>query len=316
MRNDDKLFKENMKKTFLLFCFFISLCIYGEENTNNRESYEFGIKFQKITFVPYEYKSIYSRLIEPKSSLKNNDDLIFPAFFKYRNFDKKFGIDIDLQTLKTNNLTYDSIDTMPSGSFYYQNRLGSVRRDDFNVNFLYLPFNSNPQILHFGLGIKKIDREFTTENLNSSGIYYDKINTHGLSIPIKSNINIFENFDINLAFDPYITLGSRKYIKQNIFTSYYDNAQYPFIIYSYTNPNAIAQILGFQIDVSFSYRFFDRFKFYFGLNRNHSEIKFIHSNEANYRYFDGTKTLLYFPETQDRRFDSINSIYFGISTIL
>jgi outer membrane protein (TIGR04327 family) len=296
-----------------LFCF--SSLLYSETKKDNL-SYEFGFKIQQSTYLPYEFKSIRSDPFIDKSELKNNKNLIYPFFVKFRNYDKKYGIDFDVMSLRTNNPYFESFQ-LSSNSFYNSKyEIGNIERNEINLNFLYMPL-PNPKILYFGFGLKKLDREYQYNPTSLIGTNYDKFNTYGFNIPIRSNIQIFDNFFLNLALDPYLTVGKRHFIEQTALNANSSlTGNYPIIWYTYTNPNAITQVTGFQADVSISYIFFDNFKFYIGINRNQSQIRYINSNEKEYRYYGDQKYLLFFPESQDSRFDTINSFYFGSAFML
>ncbi len=144
-----------MKKTKIaILIIILSFPIYSEESKLKEKSIEFGIKFQTISYLPYEFKSTKNLLDNENSKLGNNKDVIYPAFLKYRNFKTKFGIDFDMASFRINNATYRDSPI----NFLYENTLSSIRTDEFNLNFYYLPMDSNPNLFYFGLGFKKIDR--------------------------------------------------------------------------------------------------------------------------------------------------------------
>lgn len=298
---------------------FIAVKISAQETKNKDVHIEFGIKAQNVMYKPYEYRPTIDLLTNSKAKLNNNTDLVYPAFAKYRNFNKKFGVDFDMISIDISNATYRD----NNASFNTGFQLGNIRRDEFNLNFYYLPFESNPNIFYFGLGIKKIDRFYQNQNeYRSSGLYSDKINAYGFSIPFRSHINIIDRLDLNLSLDPYIAFGRRKLVNQFSSTGFNGFNSYPIVFLTDTNPNSIAEIAGYQADVSLSYVIFENWKLYLGGSINKSRVRFINSQETRYTYFGDTNNLIIRSDrdlfTQNKytsKYDSFSSIYFGISFI-
>ncbi len=302
-------------KILTFFLIITNSAIFAEEAMKKNVIYEFGFKIQKFTYIPYEFNSNNSSIFNKKSDLKKNSDIIYPFFLKFRNYDKKFGFDFDITSIRTNDPYFENDIFTSYGVGKTKFLLGNFKRDEYNFNFFYLPL-TNPNLFYFGLGIKKIDRIFEQSVIATNGNTYNKINSIGFNIPIRSSIRIFDNFDINLGLDTYFTFGSRQAIEQYAYNGSSNGQNYPIIYYTYTNPNTISQISGYLLDFSFSYIIFDNFKFYCGANRNQSLIRFINSNEREFRYFGNTQTLYIYTEPKDRKFDTINNIYFGVSYFL
>lgn len=309
-----------MKKKITIITLLILAVKISAQDSKNKDFYlEFGIKTQNVRYKPYEYRPTIDLVTNSKAKLNNNEDLTFPAFAKYRNYNKKFGVDFDMISIDISNASYRD----NSASFNTGSQLGNIRRDEFNLNFYYLPFESNPNIFYFGVGIKKIDRLYQTQNeYRSSALYSDKINAYGFTIPFRSQINIIDQLDLNLALDPYITFGKRKHVNQFSFNGFNGFNSYPIIFLTETNPNSITEIAGYQADISLSYIIFQNWKFYIGGSINKSRVRFIDSQENRYTYFGDTNNLIIRsdrdPFAQNKyksKYDSFSSIYFGISFI-
>lgn len=54
-------------------------------------------------------------------------------------------------------------------------------------------------------------------------IRYDKINSYGLSVPLRSKIQIFDRMELNLGFDPYVTYRNRNYVNRRSGNSSYED---------------------------------------------------------------------------------------------
>lgn len=123
-------------------------------------------------------------------------------------------------------------------------------------------------------------------------IRYDKINSYGLSVPLRSKIQIFDRMELNLGFDPYVTYRNRNYVnRRSGNSSYEDGLRGPYFFLVKTNPNNITEILGFQAEISLSYKFYDNLRFYLGFSRNQSTIRSINFDRTNYTY-EGVRNVL------------------------
>lgn len=308
-----------IRQILLILTFFIT-GLNAEESSTKQTYAEFGIKIQNINYQPYEFRPKSELFTNSKSKLSYSKDQIYPAFARYRNYTKKFGIDFDIASFDISNSYYRATN-LPNNTHF---RLGNSSRDEFNLNFFYLPFNNYPNIFYFGLGIKKIDRLYQLQNdYRSDRIYSDKIASYGFILPFRSNINIFDNFFINLALDPYITIGKRKFVNQSAYSLTFGDNSYPVIYYTYTNPNSITEIIGYQADVSLSYSFLETWKFYLGGTINKSRIRFINSNQTNYELWGETNRLSISSDNSgnfsynkyNSKYDTFTSLYFGISIV-
>jgi outer membrane protein (TIGR04327 family) len=308
-----------MKKTILLFILFFTKSIFGDENLNENTYSEFGIKYQSIIYNPYEFRPINDIITNSKSKLKHSKDIIYPGFAKYRNYSKNYGIDFDYVSFDISNASYrDS--NLPNG---FKRIINYVRRDEFNLNFYYIPFENSPDLFLIGLGIKKIDRVNDNQDDGFSvSISNDKINAYGVSIPVRSKVNLLDNLYLNLSIDPYIAAGKRKFKAEYAFSSRGLSGSYNNFLYTYTNPNSITEILGFQADLSFSYKLLNKWNFYIGGSINNSRFRFINSQERRFRYDGSEDRLIIFDDRinnleskKNSNFDKFTSIYFGISVI-
>ncbi|MCW7483224.1 hypothetical protein [Leptospira kanakyensis] len=308
-----------IKQILLILTFFIT-SLNAEESSTKQTYAEFGIKIQNINYKPYEFRPKSELFTNSKSKLSYSEDQIFPAFAKYRNYTKKFGIDFDMASFDISNSFYRATN-LPNS---YQFKIGNSSRDEFNLNFYYLPFNNHPNIFYFGFGLKKIDRLYQIQNdYRSERLFSDKIVSYGIIVPFRSNINIFENLFLNLGLDPYITLGKRKFVNQTAYSNSFGQNEYPVIYYTDTNPNSITEIIGYQADLSLSYTFLETWKLYIGGTINKSRIRFINSNQTNYEYW-GDANRLYITSDNSgilsynkykSKYDTFTSLYFGISII-
>ncbi|MBM9592428.1 hypothetical protein JWG41_20050 [Leptospira sp. 201903075] len=300
-----------MRLNNLIFLFFVSSSILNAEGTVTKPAtFEYGLNAQNITYFPYETNKSFGY---NQSELKNNKELVCLPFFKYRNTNKNFGFDFDMVDIRTSNLYYKA--------YYFNNSIypttygfGNAQRQEYRFHFYYLPFDH--QIFYFGLGLLKIDRFYNVENYQvASLINSDKINSYGISVLLRSKIQLMDGLELNLGFDPYVTYGNRNFVNQRVSNGYYaDGAVGPYFYLSKTNPNNITEILGFQAEISLSYQFYDHLKFYVGFSRNQSTIRSINFDKTNYTYVGAIDHLYVTNEKKyDRLVDTYNSIYFGIS---
>ncbi|MCW7479652.1 hypothetical protein [Leptospira kanakyensis] len=300
-----------MKLKTLISIFLISTSIlYAEESKNKPTTFEYGLKAQNFTYFPYETTKSFGY---NKSELKNNKELVYLPFFKYRNTNKKFGFDFDMVDIKTYDLYYKAY-YFYNGFFPTTYGFGNVQRQEYRFNFFYLPFEN--QVFYFGLGILKIDRFYKVENYEyASNINSDKINSYGISVPIRSKIEIVDGLELNLGFDPYVTYGRRNYTNQRVSNSvYHENTYGPYFYLVKSNPNNITEILGFQAEISLSYKFYDNLRFYVGFSRNQSIVRSINMDQTTYTYYGATNQLYVYGENKyTRMVDTHNSIYFGVS---
>lgn len=302
-----------MKLKSVVCIFLVSTAILNAEETKSKlATFEYGLKAQNITYFPYETNS---SLRQSQTNLKNNKDLAYLPFFKYRNTSNKIGFEFDMIDVKLNNPYYKGVFFGPNASpttFTY----GNVQRQEFRFNFFYLPLEN--ELFYFGLGILKIDRLYKNQNYDEfSNIYSDKINSYGISLPLRSKIKFVEGLELNLGFDPYVTYGNRNFVNQRVSSiTYYENRPGPYFYLSKTNPNNITEILGFQAEISLSYQFYENFKLYVGFSRNQSKIRSINFNQTNYSYIGAINQLIVTSEYSfERLIDTHSSIYFGISNI-
>ncbi|MBM9548576.1 hypothetical protein JWG40_16240 [Leptospira sp. 201903074] len=302
-----------MKLKSVVCIFLVSTAILNAEETKSKlATFEYGLKAQNITYFPYETNS---SLRQSQTNLKNNKDLAYLPFFKYRNTSNKIGFEFDMIDVKLNNPYYKGVFFGPNASpttFTY----GNVQRQEFRFNFFYLPLEN--ELFYFGLGILKIDRLYKNQNYDEfSNIYSDKINSYGILLPLRSKIKFVEGLELNLGFDPYVTYGNRNFVNQRVSSiTYYENRPGPYFYLSKTNPNNITEILGFQAEISLSYQFYENFKLYVGFSRNQSKIRSINFNQTNYSYIGAINQLIVTSEYSfERLIDTHSSIYFGISNI-
>ncbi|PJZ47317.1 hypothetical protein [Leptospira brenneri] len=300
-----------MKFQKIISIFLISTSIlYAEESKPKPATFEYGLKVQNITYFPYETNTVDA---SQKSDLKNNKDLVYLPFFKYRNTNNKFGFDFDMTNIKISD-PYYQVQSLFSRLIPYAYTYGNVQRQEYRLNFFYLPFDN--QIFYLGLGLLKIDRLYNVENYDvATYIYSDKINSYGISVPLRSNIQFFDRFSLNLGFDPYVSYGRRSYVNQRTGYSYYMDDRFgPYFFTSRTNPNNVTEILGYQAEVSLSYQFYDNLKIYIGFSRNQSIIRSKNFDQTNFSYY-GTRNLLLVSHgsSTERLIDTYNSIYFGVS---
>ncbi|PJZ47321.1 hypothetical protein [Leptospira brenneri] len=300
-----------MKLKTIISIFLISTSIlYAEESKSKPATYEYGLKVQNITFFPYE--GIRTGGFN-QSELKNNKELVYLPFFKYRNTNKQFGFDFDMIDIKISDPYYKA--------FHFNNSLlptayslGNVQRQEYRFNFFYLPLEN--QLFYFGLGLLKIDRLYNVENYDfASSISHDKINSYGISIPLRSKIELIDGLELNLGFDPYVTYGRRNYVNQRVSSvMYYEDKPGPYFYLAKTNPNNITEIFGFQAEISLSYKFYDNLRLYVGFIRNQSTIRSINFDRTNYTYVGAQDHLYVTNENKyNRSIDTHNSIYLGIS---
>lgn len=300
-----------MKLKTIISIFLISTSILNAQETKTQTAtFEYGLKAQNITYFPYETNS---SLRQSQSNLKNNKDLVYLPFFKYRNASSKIGYEFSMIDVKLNNPYFKGVFFGPNASpttFTY----GNIQRQEFRFNFFYYPLEN--ELFYFGFGILKIDRFYKNQNFEEfSNIYSDKINSYGISLPLRSKIQLVDGLELNLVFDPYVTYGNRNYVNQRVSSMmYYENRPGPYFYLSKTNPNNITEILGFQAEISLSYQFYDNLKLYVGFNRNQSKIRSIHFDQTNYTYLGAINELYITTENKyNRLIDTHHSIYFGIS---
>ncbi|TGL85530.1 hypothetical protein EHQ68_17120 [Leptospira congkakensis] len=300
-----------MKLKIFISIFLISTSIlYAEESKTKSATFEYGLKGQNFTYFPYETTRSFGY---NQSELKNNKDFVYLPFFKYRSTSKNFGFDFDMVDIKTNDLYYKAY-YFYNGFFPTTYGFGNVQRQEYRFNFFYLPFEN--QVFYFGLGILKIDRFYKIENYEyASNINSDKINSYGISVPLRSKFELVDGLELNLGFDPYVTYGKRNYTNQRVSNIvYYENAYGPYFYLIKTNPNNITEILGFQAEISLSYKFYDNLRFYVGFSRNQSTVRSINLDQTTYTYYGATNQLYVYGESKYTRLvDTHNSIYFGIS---
>ncbi|EMY69819.1 hypothetical protein [Leptospira vanthielii] len=201
-------------KTSICLLIVSSSLLYAEEPKLQTKTFEYGLKAQNITYFPYET----STLRQSQSKLKNNKDLVYLPFFKYRDTNRKFGFEFDMMDVKLNNPYYTGVLTGAnalSTTFSY----GNIQRQEYRFNFLYYPLEN--ELFYFGLGVLKIDRFYKNQNYEEfSYIYSDKINSYGISMPLRSKIKLMDGLELNLGFDPYVTYGNRNYVNQRVSNVY------------------------------------------------------------------------------------------------
>ncbi|MCG6140473.1 hypothetical protein [Leptospira mtsangambouensis] len=295
-------------KTLISIFFFSTSVLFAEESNSISKTFEYGLKAQNITYFPYETSSTFR---QSQSNLKNNKDFAYLPFIKYRNKGNKFGFDFDMIDVNLNNPYFKGV-LLGNNAISSTITYGNAKRQEFRFNFFYLPMES--EIFYFGLGILKIDRFYKNQNFEDySIIYSDKINSYGISLPLRSKIQLYEGLEINLGFDPYLTYGNRHYVNQRFSQVYNgDGSRGSSFYLTKTNPNNITEILGFQAEISLSYKFYENFRFYIGFSRNQSKIRSINFDQTNYSY---RNDFLYITSgyTFEKLIDTHNSIYFGIS---
>ncbi|TGL15584.1 hypothetical protein [Leptospira meyeri] len=295
-------------KTLISIFLFPTFVLYAEESKPSSKTFEYGLKAQNITYFPYETSSTFR---QSQSNLKNNKDFAYLPFIKYRNNIDKFGFDFDMIDLHLNNPYFKGVllgnNAIPTTISY-----GNVQRQEFRFSFFYLPMDN--EIFYFGLGILKIDRFYKNQNFDDfSNIYSDKINSYGISLPLRSKLQLYEGLELNLGFDPYITYGNRHYVNQRFSQGYYgDGSRSSSFYLTKTNPNNLTEILGFQAEISLSYKFYENFRFYIGFSRNQSKIRSINFDQTNYSYRDD-HLFVSSGYAFEKLIDTHNSIYLGIS---
>ncbi|TGK99620.1 hypothetical protein [Leptospira levettii] len=302
-------------KPFLFLLFLSTNFLLAQEAIESRKTnpktYEYGLKGQNFTYVPFETKGIIGY---NQSDIRNNKDLVYLPFFKYRNPEKQFGFEFDMVNIKLDDPYRKTFYSNSNGLFPSAIPYGNFQRQEYRFHLLYMPIES--QIFYFGLGLLKIDRMYQVENYEFAyNIRHDKINSYGISIPLRSKIQIFDGFEFNLGFDPYVTYGNRDYANQRSSTMYSSDGRVgPYFTLAKTNPNNITEILGFQAEVSLSYKVYDQIRLYFGFMRNQSKIRSINFEQRNYTYY-GADNELYVSSRSpfERAIDTHNSFYFGIS---
>lgn len=308
--------KNPMNFKTLLFLFFLNTTFLFAQDAvdvqkTNPKTYEYGLKGQNFTYVPFETSQ---RIGYNKSDLRNNKDLVYLPFFKYRNMEKQFGFDFDMVNIKLADPYQKTFYMGNNGLFPSAVPYGNFQRQEYRFNFFYMPLES--QIFYFGIGLLKIDRMYQVENYEqASNIRYDKINSYGISIPLRSKIQILEGLELNLGFDPYITYGNRDYVNQRTGTSFSSDGRVgPYFSLTKTNPNNVTEILGFQAEISLSYQVYDTIRLYFGFMRNQSKIRSINFDQTNYTYF-GSDNQLYVSSRNpfEKAIDTHHSFYFGVS---
>lgn len=90
-----------MKFKTIISIFLISTSILNAQETKTQTAtFEYGLKAQNITYFPYETNS---SLRQSQSNLKNNKDLVYLPFFKYRNASSKIGYEFSMIDVKLNN---------------------------------------------------------------------------------------------------------------------------------------------------------------------------------------------------------------------
>lgn len=184
-----------MKRKLLISLFPILLVFQISAEANNTENKptsktEFGFKAMKFDFDPYEYS--YLKLNNAsKKQLEGNKGTIFPFFIKYNDLSKNYGLEFDILSYNIANPHYDIYFANRSGISTTNIQFGNIRRDEFNLNFLYYYNQNNPNIFYFGLGIKRIER--LSQDRSTVFSYEEKINSIGLKIPLRSTIDIIEN---------------------------------------------------------------------------------------------------------------------------
>lgn len=302
-------------KTLLMIFFLSTNILFAQEphevQKTNAKTFEYGLRVQNFTYVPFETNE---RIGYNKSDLRNNKDLVYLPFFKYRNMEKQFGFDFDMVNIKLSDPYQKTFYMGNNGFFPSAVAFGNFQRQEYRFNFFYMPLES--QIFYFGLGLLKIDRYYNVENFeNASSIRYDKINSYGISLPLRSKIQIWDGLELNLGFDPYITYGNRDYVNQRTGTNYSSDGRVgPYFSLSKTNPNNITEILGFQTEISLSYKLYDNIRLYFGFMRNQSKIRSINFDQTNYTYFGSDNQLFVTSRNPfEKAIDTHHSFYFGIS---
>ncbi|TGM13635.1 hypothetical protein EHQ82_19230 [Leptospira selangorensis] len=275
------------RKILYLFITLIAFQVNAQEsyldNKPNSKT-EFGFKAMKFDFIPYEYSYLKFNNAS-KKSLEGNSGIIYPFFLKFNDLSKKYGFEFDILSYNISNSNYDLVSGSRNGFVTNNIEFGYIRRDEFNLNYLYYYNQSNPTILYFGLGLKKIDR--LSQDRSSVFSYEEKINSVGIKIPIRSTLDLSENLKLNLAFDPYYTLGNRNYRDERAYNYRgNDGLSYPYIRLLLEDKNTIAQIHGFDFEASLAYSFLNNYKISLGYiyNKSHYSLK---NNSDKMFVYDG-----------------------------
>ncbi|EMY63542.1 hypothetical protein [Leptospira terpstrae] len=272
---------------------------------------EFGFKAMKFDFIPYEYSYLKINNAS-KKPLEGNSGTIYPFFIKYNDLSKNYGFEFDILSYNIANSNYDIVSANRTGFNNTNIQFGNIGRNEFNFNFLYYYNQNNPTIFYIGIGIKKIDR--LSQDRSNTFSYEEKVNSIGLKIPLRSSFDLNENIKLNLAFDPYYTLGNRNYRDERAYNYRgNDGFTYPYIRVLLEDKNTIAQIHGFDFEASLAYSFLSNYKISLGYiyNKSHLSLK---NNSDKMLVFDGFGNNVSIDNVvNSTRTDTFRSIYLSLS---
>ncbi|TGL64241.1 LA_2444/LA_4059 family outer membrane protein [Leptospira sarikeiensis] len=271
---------------------------------------EFGIRMQKSEYAPYDYKAnsnIAMQRVNYDFNLTGNVRTIYPIYLKYINADRKYGLEFQFAENSLNKARYYSFAGDPSGVSFSRNEVVDLERRDYKLNYLAYHLTRFGEKLYFGLGLRKIDRAVWDGSLFS--IYSNRVETLGPQLSVKSNIPLYENLSLNMSLEFYYTQGSRTFARQ-FFFPYYE------VDVTIQRENTLGIFRGVEWDLSLSYLWKGKYKFYFGYNYN--KANFANQNALDYRLsYNATldSVNLYYNLPESGR-EIIRGYYLGFSTVL
>lgn len=303
-----------MKKISLILLLLVAFQIKAEEEIDNNKKTaktEFGFKVMKFDFVPHEYSSNdFSNA--SKKPLNGNSGTIYPFFVKYNDLSKKYGLEFDILSYNIANPDYNLQAASRNGINVTNIDFGNIRRDEFNLNYLHYYNPTQPTLFYFGLGIKKIDR--LSQDRSNVFSYEEKINTIGLKIPLRSTIELGNNLNLNLAFDPYYTLGKRNYRDERAYNYIAtDGMTYPYVRILLEDRSTITQIHGFDSEVSLVYSVLENYKISLGYIYSKSHITLKNNSDKMFSYFGYGNNVYLNNIVNSMKTDHFRSIYLSVS---
>ncbi|TGM10772.1 hypothetical protein EHQ81_18320 [Leptospira selangorensis] len=305
--------------------------VQGSENTNqipepnktpssSKKISELGFRIMKSEYDPYIYQSnanIAQQQVNRDFNLTGNIRTIYPLYFKFIDEEKKYGVEFLFSQNALTKAHYYYIYGNDAGYGFRRRDVSDLERNDYKLNYLSYALTPFGEKLYFGAGLRKIDTNMWSGSL--SGIGSEKIHTLGPQVAIKSNLRLYDSLYLNLSLEFYYTEGRRSLSWQgyDTFLEWTGSSfeEFAFLYKEYSHHNTMGVFRGSELDISFSYIFFEKYKLYFGYNYNRSNFSYKNYSDQYVTYYQFTDAINIYPQTPDSGREKIRGYYFGISAV-
>ncbi|PJZ76820.1 LA_2444/LA_4059 family outer membrane protein [Leptospira neocaledonica] len=288
--------------------------------SSTRKKSELGFRIMKSEYDPYQYQSNTNMAQQQANrdfNLTGNVRTIYPLYFKFVDEEKKYGVEFLFSQNALTKAHYYYIYGNDLGYGFRRRDISDLERSDYKLNYLSYALTPFGEKLYFGAGLRKVDTSMWSGSL--SGIYSEKIQTLGPQVSIKSNLRLYDSLYLNLSLELYYTEGRRDFKSQGYDTSLEWTGssfeEFAFLYKVYPHHNTMGVFRGSELDISFSYIFFEKYKLYFGYNYNRSNFSYKNYSDQYVTYYQYTDALTIYPQTPDSGREKIRGYYLGISAV-